>query len=120
MILLGCKQHLETRTVKVILSADHRSINIIGFDRAVIAEIGRDSSDEAWESLLPVYKLPADTDLKDFQPYQPGHYQVKDSLVIFKPDTLFAKGRTYFLRSYDHAGTDAWSYIKDKRRPGSA
>ena len=120
LFCIGCTHQPESIAIRVSLANNNRSIKISGFDRAIIADIGRDSSDEAWESLLPVYKMPADTDLKDYQQLQPGHYTVNDSLVVFTPDTLFEKGQRYFLRCYHHEGTDAWDYIRNKRRPGSS
>ncbi|MGZ3821843.1 MAG: hypothetical protein ACXVB6_14710, partial [Mucilaginibacter sp.] len=75
----------------------------------------RDTANGAWQSLLPVYRMPADTDMKDFQNAQPGSYHVNDSLVIFTPDTPFRKGQPYFLRFFEHdEATSAWQYIKGK------
>ena len=59
-------------------------------------------------------------DLEDFQNAQPGKYQVKDSLVIFTPDTVFKKGQTYFIRSYQYGEIrDAWQYIRQKSQTNS-
>jgi hypothetical protein len=120
VFLAGCLHRQEPVMVKISLTNDNHSLKISGLDRAIIADIGRDSSLEAWESLLPVYKMPGDTEMKDFQPVQPGHYRVDDSLVIFTPDTVFEKGQSYFLRYYHHEGTTAWDYIRDNKRPGSS
>jgi hypothetical protein len=116
---LGCTHQPPTIDVKISLTDSNRSLKISGFDRAVIADIGRDTANDAWQSLLPVYKMPADTDMKDYQKAQPGNYKVEDSVVVFTPDTLFKKRQSYFLRYYPHAeGASAWQYIKDKKRPG--
>lgn len=120
LICVGCTHYPPKIVVKVSLTDSNRAIKISGFDKAIIADIGRDTSGDAWESLLPVYKMPADPDLKDYQNVQPGKYKVADSVVVFTPDTLFKKGQSYFLRYYQHTeGVDAWQYIKDKKRPGS-
>jgi len=119
LFCLGCTHPSPKTTIKINLTDNYRSLTISGFDKAVIADIGRDTANDAWQSLLPVYKMPADTDMKDYQKAQPGNYKVADSLVIFIPDTAFKKGQSYFLRYYPHAeGTSAWQYIRDKKRPG--
>ena len=119
ILCLGCTRQPPKIDIKISLTDSNRSLKISGFDKAVIADIGRDTANDAWQSLLPVYKMPADTDMKDYQKAQPGNYKVEDSVVVFTPDTLFKKGQSYFLRYYPHAeGASAWQYIKDKKRPG--
>src|ERR1700759_1777826 len=116
LFCLGCKRQQGKIAITISLTDSNRSVNVKGFDKAVIGDIGRDTDKSVWQGLLPVYKMPADTDLKDFQTAQPGAYIVKDSIVVFKPDTPFKKGQTYFLRYYPHdEGTDAWQYIRDKK-----
>jgi len=117
---LGCSDHPKPVDVKIGLTDSNRSLKIVGFDKLIIADIGRDTNNEAWQSLLPIYKMPADTDMKDYQNVQPGKYVVKDSLVIFTPDTTFKKGQAYFLRYFRHdEGTSAWRLVTEKKRPGS-
>ena len=120
IICLGCSNHPKSFDVKISLTDNNRSLRIAGFDKLTIAEIGRDTNNEAWESLLPVYKMPADTDMKDYQNAQPGKYVVQDSLVIFTPDTAFNQGQEYYLRYIRHdEGTSAWQLVRQKKRPGS-
>jgi hypothetical protein len=120
IIYVGCSNHPKPVDVKISMTDRNRSLKIAGFDKLTIAEIGRDTNSEAWESLLPVYRMPADTDMKDYQSVQLGKYMVKDSLVIFTPDTAFKKDQAYFLRYFRHdEGTSAWQYIRQKKRPGS-
>ncbi|MBV8390521.1 MAG: hypothetical protein JO080_12025 [Mucilaginibacter sp.] len=117
IICTGCSNHPKPVDVKISLTDNNRSLKIAGFDKAIIADIGRDTASEAWKSLLPVYKMPADTDMKDYQNVQPGKYAVQDSLVIFTPDTTFKKGQVYFLRYLRHdEGTSAWQYIRGKKK----
>ena len=102
------------------MADSNRSLKISGFDKAIITDIGRDTNNEAWQSLLPVYKMPSDTDMKDYQEVQPGNYKVDDSVVVFTPDTAFVKDQAYFLRYFRHdEGISALQYIRDKKRPGS-
>lgn len=120
LICFGCKEHPRKADIKLSLADSNRSVQISGFDRAIINDIGRDSANDVWQSLLPVYKMPADTDMKDYQNTQPGKYAIKDSLVVFTPDTSFKKGQIYFLRYYQYDNSkDAWQYIRTKKRLGS-
>lgn len=121
LVLTGCTSHAPELRVTVKLLDSNRSIQIAGFDSAVIDDIGRDTTAGVWQNLLPVYKMPADTDMKDFQQAQPGKYRVKDSLVVFIPDTPFRKGQAYFLRYFDYQGVKhAWQVIGGKNRLGAA
>ncbi|RYD94149.1 MAG: hypothetical protein EOP54_18010 [Sphingobacteriales bacterium] len=109
-----------TSTVTVSVRADHHSIQFKGLDQLVIGEISRDTNTAVWQSLVPVYSMPADTDLKSYQPVQPGKYWVQDSVVVFTPDTPFVKGKTYFVRNYQpDAANHLSDYIKGQARVGS-
>ena len=73
-----------------------------------------------WKNLIPVFRMPADTDLKNYQPIQPGLYQLKDSAVVFTPDTPFVNSQTYFVRYFEFTkGSSIMDFIKGKRKPGS-
>jgi len=86
-------------------------------DYGIISEINRDSVPRVWQSLIPVYKLPADTDLKDYQPAQPGVYKIIDSAVVFTPDTPFINGKTYFMRYYKFdEGHSTMDFLKGSSR----
>jgi hypothetical protein len=87
----------------------------------MIQSLNSDSvSSSVWQSLIPVYKMPADTDLKDYQPVQPGKYTVQDSIVIFTPDTPLKKGQAYFVRYYHYdKGSSLWDHIKDHQKLSS-
>ena len=120
LFCLGCSRHDKAINVRISLSDNNRSLKISGFDKAIITDIGRDSSNDAWQSLLPVYKMPSDTDMKDYQQVQPGNYKANDSVLVFTPDTAFNKGQVYFLRFFEHhEGASALQYIRDRKRPGS-
>ena len=113
-------QQKLTSRVDVSLTADHRSIQFKGLDRLIVGEISRDTNAAVWQSLVSVYKMPADTDLKNYQPVQPGKYQVQDSVVVFTPDTPFVKGKTYFVRNYQpDAANHLSDYIKGNAHVGS-
>jgi hypothetical protein len=120
ILCFGCTNKTSKINISVSFADSNHSVKISGFDRAIIGDIGRDTTIGVWQSLLPVYKMPADTDLKDYQDAQPGSYKVRDSVVVFTPDTPFKKSQAYFLRYYQYDKvTDAWDYIKYKKRPGA-
>lgn len=101
--------------------SNRQSVKISGLDNAIIQEIARDSVGAAWQSLVPVYRMPADTDLKSYQPVQPGAYQVKDGVVIFTPDTPFVLHQVYFVRYYQFdKGNKATDFIMGHNRPGGS
>ena len=116
----GCSTNKSEINVQVVRTADKHSVQITGIDNAVLQDIGRDSAGGNWEALVPVYKMPADTDLKNYQPVQPGTYQVKDNGVIFTPDTPFAAHQTYFVRYYKfNTSNQVSDFILGRNRPGS-
>lgn len=72
-----------------------------------------------WQSLFAIYRMPLDTDVKDYQPIQPGKYVLKDSTLVFTPDTPFVKQQTYFMRYYNYSGSKTiWDYVQGKTRKG--
>jgi hypothetical protein len=110
--------HQKHDITHISLKKHQNSLEIRGINPAVLNDIDRDSI-KNWESLFAVYRLPADTDLKDYQPIQPGQYQLKDSALMFTPDTPFVKQQTYFLRFYNYAGNKTlWDYLKGKTSKG--
>jgi len=94
--LLGCTHKSGKINITTSLIDSNRSLKISGFDRAIIGDIGRDTTIGIWQSLLPVYKMPADTDLKDYQDAQPGNYKVKDSVVVLNQTLRLKKGSFIF------------------------
>jgi hypothetical protein len=120
LICWGCARKQGKLNLAINFADSNRSVKISGFDKAVIADIARDTANNVWQSLLPIYKMPVDTDMKDYQQEQPGKYKFADTTVVFTPDTPFKRGQVYFLRYYPHTESeDAWQYIKDKKRPGT-
>jgi hypothetical protein len=117
-VVFGCTTKTNTSAIHISLVDTGTALEITGLNYTIIQDVSRDSSN-SWQNLLQVYRMPADTDMKDYQPIQPGSYLVKDSALVFKPDTPFAKNHVYFLRYYHYSGTaDIWGFIKGKRQPG--
>lgn len=120
MFLFSCTE-TSTKTLVTIKTVNNgKALQITGFDPAIINEISRDSSGKAWETLMAVYRMPADTSMRNLQPAQPGSYTVKDNVVIFTPDTAFSTQQTYFFRYYDFsAGGTLTDLIKSRSKPGT-
>lgn len=114
----SCADKPAIRPPQIALTDNNRSIKFTGIDYAIVSEINRDSVQDEWQTLLPVYRMPADTDLKNYQPVQHGIYSLKDSAVVFTPDTPFVKGEIYFMRYYQFKGENIWDYVKGKKRLG--
>ncbi|HEY4327075.1 MAG TPA: hypothetical protein VGN20_24020 [Mucilaginibacter sp.] len=119
ILCIGCTPKSKAPAIHISLTDSNRSVKFKGLDYAIISEINRDSVSGIWENLLPVFKMPIDTDLKNYQPMQPGRYQLKDSAVVFTPDTPFVKGQSYFIRYFEFGeNSDKWAYIKGIKQLG--
>lgn len=91
----------QSKRASIYLSSDSQRVCIGGLAYSVIQELKKDTlTRDAWQSLFPVYKLPADTTMKDFQKELPGTYLVTDSGITFKPDTAFKIHQQYVARFY--------------------
>jgi hypothetical protein len=121
ILFSACATHSSQINISATLTHGNHSLKISGFDKMIIDDISQDTSSEAWQSLLPIYKMPVDTDMKDFQDAQPGNYKVSGNEVVFTPDTPFRKGQVYFLRAFDYSGAkNAWDFIRQQKGKGSA
>lgn len=119
LCFVACTPARHPAAVQVSLINNKQSIQFKGLDYAVMQDIGRDTDKNVWQSLVPVFRMPADTDLKNYQSVQPGRYQLKDSVVVFTPDTPFVQGQTYFVRNYRLGeGAMLIDYIKGRSQPG--
>lgn len=120
LVLLSCSDPKEQpNTINISLTANKQSLQFKGMDAGVIGEVNRDTTGTGWQGLVPVYRMPADTDMKSYQPVQPGKYRIADSSIVFTPDTPFAAGQTYFVRWYHFdKGKKASDYLQGRQRPG--
>jgi len=119
LLIVGCASKSNKATIKISLK-DSNNLKITGIANDILHEINRDSATTAvWQSLIPVYRMPKDTDLKDYQPPQPGKYVVTDSGVVFTPDTPFIKQQAYFLRFYQFGGgNELLEYMQHRKKLG--
>ncbi len=118
LFFLSCTNKSTDPAIQISLVDSGRSLKITGLNYSVMQDVDRDSTNN-WQNLLEVYPMPADTDMKDFQLAQPGKFLLKDSALVFSPDTPFIKRHAYFLRYYNYNQTgDVWDFIKGKRKAG--
>jgi hypothetical protein len=115
---VSCAPKQPQQSIHISLIDNSRSLKIKGFDYLVMKEIGRDSIANIWQGLIPVYRMPADSDMKSYQPIQPGKYVLRDSAVVFTPDTPFVKGREYFVRYYKLEASGLSDYVSGRTRVG--
>jgi hypothetical protein len=114
LFCLGCGDKAKVTSIHISLTNNKQSLKIMGIDPVIMQDINRDTV-SAWQSLFAIYRMPADTDLKNYQPVQLGKYQLKNNAVIFTPDTPFTQPQTYFLRYYNYEGNKSvWDYIQGK------
>ena len=119
ILAVSCTPARHPAAVQIALVNNGQSVQFKGLNYAVMQDIARDTNKDVWQSLVPVYRMPADTDMKSYQPVQPGRYVIKDSAVVFTPDTPFVKGQTYFARNYRLGeGAALIDYIKSRSQPG--
>ena len=120
LFLFSCAEKSTKMPVTIKTVNNGKALQVTGFDPAIINDIGRDSSAKAWETLMAVYRMPADTSLKNLQPVQPGRYVIKDNVIIFTPDTAFNTQQTYFFRYYNfEAGSTLTDLIRSHSKPGT-
>lgn len=119
IMLLGCHSKHHNSVIKISSVNSGRSLEVTGIAEDILQEINRDTGAMVWQTLIPVYRMPADTDMKDFQRAQPGKYIVNGSAILFTPDTPFAQHSIYFVRYYQYGeGNTKWDYIKQQKRLG--
>ena len=117
-LCIGCTSATRKTVIHINLINNNQSLKITGIDPVIMNDINRDTLSD-WQSLFPVYRMPTDTDMKDYQPKQPGKYLLKDSALVFTPDTPFTKQQLYFLRYYNYEGNKTiWDYVKGKTQLG--
>ncbi len=118
LFCFGCTTKPSGPQIKIGLVDSGKALKITGLNYAVMQDVISDTTN-SWENLLEIYRMPADTDMKDFQPLQLGKYQLKDSALVFSPDTPFIRQQAYFLRYYHFDETGGISgFIKHERKAG--
>ena len=105
LIASGCKppvQSANNSTLLVIrLSPDSSAVELRGVPSEVLADFKSDSlTEKEWNSFFAIYKVPADSELRDIERPLKGIYVIKDSIVNFTPAEPFHKNQSYFVQCY--------------------
>ena len=119
LTLSACKSK-PASNIKITIDHTHQAIKITGVAATALYGIQHDSLDTAgWHALFPVYKMPADTEMRNYQPYIKGKYDINGGVVSFTPDTAFKTGQTYFARWYRYdEPLSATDMAMRTRKPG--
>ena len=118
-LCFSCTTKTNQPVLNISLNNSKQTLQIMGLNNTIVQDINRDTTTNKWQQLIPVYRMPADTDMRDFQPIQPGKYWVKDSVIFFTPDTPFVQHQQYFVRYYHYNDNPGiWGFINGKRRVG--
>jgi len=118
MVFLAACQSKPASTI--VLYINQKSVQVKGIQATELYGLKTDSLNrQAWQSLFPVYKMPADTDLRNYQRPVWGKYSLVNDVISFTPDTPFVKDSIYFARYYRFAdGLNGGNMVIDKRKPG--
>jgi len=113
ILAFGCN-HPNENAIQIAL-INNSTLKITGIDSLVLNDIARDTANR-FDVLASIYRMPADTEMKDYQPVQPGKYTVKNGELIFVPDTAFIKGQTYFVRYYRFSKENSvWDFMSKRK-----
>ena len=98
LFFVACRQK---KTDSFHITVNKNAVQVAGVPTLTLQGIGHDSLDmKTWQSFFPVCKMPADTDMRNYQEPMPGKYAIANKLIKFTPDTPFTAGQTYFARYY--------------------
>lgn len=105
IILGSCSEKRSTEipaeTIKIKLSTDSSAIELTNVPDYIIDEFISDSLDYSqWSNFFAVYEESKDAWMRDFQPAISGTYHIEGNKIIFRPDSVFSKGKSYFSRCY--------------------
>lgn len=105
IILGSCSERRSTDipadTIKIKLSSDSSAIELTNVPAYIIDKFISDSLDYSqWSNFFAVYEESKDAEMRDFQPPISGTYRIEEQKIIFRPDSVFSKGKSYFSRCY--------------------
>jgi hypothetical protein len=117
LLLAACNN--QSAVILKASFANDTILNISGIDNATLSKLGNDAP-AILQQLVQVYRMPTDTDMKDYQPQQPGAYILKGDKLYFVADTPFVEGARYFLRYYEYESGGICDLIKFGHKPGDS
>ena len=115
LICFGCAKKPGQSALKVQV-VDSNTISITNINNNLLANTRQDTiPNEQWQNILPIFRMPGDTDMRDYVNALPGKYAIKNNTIVFTADTPFHKGKTYFARFYHFQDdSDIWALLKGK------
>jgi hypothetical protein len=103
ILLIAACRSKPASNIQITVDHTHKAIKITGTSATVLYGIRHDTlTTEAWQALFPVYQMPADTEMRNYQPAIKGKYAINGAIISFMPDTPFRAGQTYFARYYNY------------------
>ena len=101
--LISCSP-ANNKPVIIGFSRDSSSIIFSGIDPAGLLELRNTSGiDTAYSSVISIRELPAEEDSLKAEHVFPGKVTVLDSTIVFIPQDLFIKGKSYQVVSFLNA-----------------
>ncbi|MXV13959.1 hypothetical protein [Hufsiella ginkgonis] len=119
--LAGCtRDRKRDRKVIISLSPDSTSVIVNGMNPGLLEILRTDTlSADDWQSVLLVCKESVDETLQGMEPAYSGEYAVRDSSVIYTPDSGFVKKYTYRAEYRVPSFYSRESMPLDRKLPGS-
>lgn len=103
LLFTSCHQKLNnplSDEIKVNISLDSSAILVSGINPLLMNELKADSlPDSAWQHVMSIYPK-VDEDIQELQKPLKGGYIIQRKDILFKPDTSFKKGKSYFIEFY--------------------
>jgi hypothetical protein len=99
-LFIGCST-ANNKPVLISFSSDSNAVVISGISAAGLAQLKNSpAQDSLVYSLLSVLQTPSEQDTSVVEQPVKGLISVRDSVVIFKPERSFVKGRDYLVLTY--------------------
>lgn len=101
LLFFAACRNKPANPVSIVVDKTRQVVKVVGLTETTLNGIKRDSLPmETLQNLFPVFAMPADTDMRNYQQPMKGKYQITAKEIAFIPDTLFKPGQTYFARYY--------------------
>jgi len=100
---LGCSSGGQA-PLSIDFSADSASVVFKHVNPAGLLQLKNAGlPDSVWNDLISVLQTPSENDTAIVESPLPGKVLLKDSVIVFQPDSSFVKGRTYLVITHLNA-----------------
>ena len=97
---LSACNNKDKSSLLINFSADSSSIVISNIGEAALLQLKNNiNTDTTYQKLVSVLETPADDDSLSMEREWPGKLVMENNEVIFKPDSVFLKGKTYLVET---------------------